>query len=89
MGYTKGRLACIGCQSFQKDDKGPWHPSMQHPWHPSVQSHREVILLCTEAQKDALAVRLYNGTFFGRFFRFSTAKGARLGFFFLRTGLRN
>jgi hypothetical protein len=32
---------------------------MQHPWYPSVQSHREVILLCTEAQKDALAVRLF------------------------------
>jgi hypothetical protein len=31
----------------------------------------------------------YNRTFFGRFFRFSTAKGARLVFFFLRTGLRN
>jgi hypothetical protein len=29
---------------------------MQDPWHPSVQSHREVILLCTEAH--ALAVRL-------------------------------
>jgi hypothetical protein len=32
---------------------------MHHPWHPSVQSHREVILLCTEAQKDALTARLF------------------------------
>jgi hypothetical protein len=32
---------------------------MQHPEHPSVQSHREGILLCTEAQKDALAARLF------------------------------
>jgi hypothetical protein len=32
---------------------------MQHPEHPFVQSHREGILLCTEAQKDALAERLF------------------------------
>jgi hypothetical protein len=32
---------------------------MQHPEHHSVQSHREGILLCTEAQKDALAARLF------------------------------
>jgi hypothetical protein len=43
-------------QSAQKDAKDPWYPSLAHP--PRVQAQDEGNLLCTEAQKDALVVRL-------------------------------